>query len=166
MVEQKILQTAEDTLYPAVFGLFRDSGATTTVHQVTCDRELPSKIAEYIERSAAQMKEINCHLAAELAHTECVILWGAGQLAMKLLALPSLARMQVRAVVDNNPTLRGKNLRGAPVVGPKELVGGREPIIIATLLHADEIRAQIRRLGLANPVFSLLPDPNPEIHHS
>lgn len=162
VVEQKILQTAEDTLYPAVFGLFRDSGATTPVHQVTCDRELPSKIGQYIEQSTAQMKEIDQHLATELAHTECVILWGAGQLAMKLLALPSLARKQVRAVVDNNPTLRGKKLRGAPVVSPKELAGTHEPIIIATLLHADEIRAQIRRLGLANTVLSLLPDPDPE----
>jgi SAM-dependent methyltransferase len=162
VVEHKILQTAEDTLYPAVFGLFRDSGATTPVHQVNCDRELPSKIGQYIEQSTAQMKKIDQHLATELAHTECVLLWGAGQLAMKLLALPSLARKQVRAVVDNNPTLRGKKLRGAPVVSPKELAGTHEPIIIATLLHADEIRAQIRRLGLANTVLSLLPDPDPE----
>jgi SAM-dependent methyltransferase len=161
VVEQKILQTAEDTLYPAVFGLFRDSGATTAVQQVTCDRELPSKISEYIERSATRLKEVDGHLASELAQVEHVILWGAGQLAMKLLSLPSLSRVRVRAVVDNNPALRGKKLRGAPVVGPKELAGSHYPIIIATLLHADEIRAQIRRLGLANPVLSLLPEQTP-----
>ena len=76
---------------------------------------------------------------------------------MKLLTLPCLARTHVRFLVDNNPILRGKTLAGSPVVGPQEIAGTREPIIIATLLHADEISAQIRRLGLSNPVLSLLP---------
>jgi hypothetical protein len=31
------------------------------------------------------------------------------------------------------------------------------------LLHADEISAQICRLGLRNPVFSLLQDSNPDL---
>jgi hypothetical protein len=64
--------------------------------------------------------------------------------------------------VDNNPILRGKTLVGSPVVGPQEIAGTREPIIIATLLHTDEISAQIRRLGFSNPVFSLLPHSNGE----
>jgi 2-polyprenyl-3-methyl-5-hydroxy-6-metoxy-1,4-benzoquinol methylase len=161
-VDQKVIQTAEDTLYPAVFGLFRDCGGTAD-ERVVCDQELPSKIAAYIRHSAEQMERINHHLAGQLVSTQRVILWGAGQFAMKLLALPCLAQIQVRALVDNNPILRGKTLAGAPVIGPQELgpleiAGVREPIIIATLLHADEISAQIRRLGLSNPVLSLLQD--------
>jgi hypothetical protein len=58
-------------------------------------------------------------------------------------------------------------MAGAPVIGPHELgsqeiAGTSEPIIIATLLHADEISAQIRRLGLSHPVLSLLQDSNAE----
>jgi SAM-dependent methyltransferase len=166
-VDQKVIQTAEDTLYPAVFGLFRDSGGTAD-ERVVCDQELPSKIAAYIRHSAEQMERINHHLAGQVANTQRVILWGAGQFAMKLLALPCLAQIQVRALVDNNPILRGKRLAGAPVIGPQELgpqeiAGTPEPIIIATLLHADEINAQIRRLGLNNPVLSLLPDSNSDL---
>jgi hypothetical protein len=87
---------------------------------------------------------------------------------MKLLALPCLAQTEVRALVDNNPILRGKTLAGAPVIGPQELgareiADPRDPIIIATLLHADEIGTQIRRLGLGNPVLSLLPDSNSDL---
>jgi len=78
-------------------------------------------------------------------------------LAMKLLALPALAQIDVCSVVDNNPVLRGKTLKGAPIVGPHEIADTREPILIATLLHADEIIAQIRHLGLSNPI--LLPQP-------
>jgi 2-polyprenyl-3-methyl-5-hydroxy-6-metoxy-1,4-benzoquinol methylase len=167
VVEKKVIQTAGDTLYPAVFGVFRDSGGTTDEH-VVCDQELPSKIATYIRHSAEQMERINHHLAGQLTNTRRVILWGAGQFAMKLLALPCLARTEVRALVDNNPILRGKTIAGAPIIGPEELgpqeiAGTGEPIIIATLLHADEISAQIRGLGLSNPVFSLLQDSTPDL---
>jgi len=168
LVEQKVIQTAEDTHYPAVFGLFRDSGGTADEHVVVCDQELPRRIAAYIRHSAEQMERINRDLASQLANTPRVILWGAGQLAMKLLALPCLAQTEVRALVDNNPILRGRTLAGAPIIGPEEMgpgkiAGTREPIIIATLLHADEISAQIRRLGLSNPVISLPHNSNSEV---
>jgi len=162
VVEKKVIQTAGDTLYPAVFGLFRDCGGTAD-ERVVCDQELPIRIAAYIRHSAEQMQRINRNLAGQLANTQRIILWGAGQFAMKLLALPCLAQTRVRALVDNNPILRGKTIAGAPIIGPRELgpreiAGTGEPIIIATLLHANEISAQIRRLGLSNPVLSLLQD--------
>jgi SAM-dependent methyltransferase len=176
LVEQKVIQTAEDTLYPAVFGLFRDSGGTADEHAVVCDQELPSRIAAYIRHSAEQMERIDQYLASQLENTPRVILWGAGQLAMKLLALPCLAQTEVRALVDNNPILRGKTLAGAPIIGPGEMgpqemgprniASTREPIIIATLLHADEISAQIRRLGLSNPVISLPHNSNSEVRRA
>jgi 2-polyprenyl-3-methyl-5-hydroxy-6-metoxy-1,4-benzoquinol methylase len=156
MVEQKVIQTTEATLYPAVFGLFRDNNEAADERLVVCDQELPSRIAAYIQHSAEHMEMINDHLAGKLADAQRVIVWGAGQFAMKLLALPCLAQTEVRALVDNNPILRGKTLAGAPIVGPKRIAGTREPIIIATLLHADEIATQIHGLGLSNPVISLL----------
>lgn len=154
-VAQKVIQTAETTFYPAVFGMFRDIGRIRD-ERLTSDTELPSRIAAYIRHSAEEMERINQHLGSELAHIERVILWGAGQFAMKLLSFPCLAETQVTAVVDNNPILRGKSLAGAPIVGPHEIGETSEPIVIATLLHDEEISAQIRRLGLRNPILSLL----------
>jgi 2-polyprenyl-3-methyl-5-hydroxy-6-metoxy-1,4-benzoquinol methylase len=157
LVEQKVFQTAEDTLYPAVFGFFRDRQGAADERIVACDQELPSKIANYIRHSGEQMEALNEQLASQLTNTRRVILWGAGQLAMKLLALPALAQIEVCALVDSNPVLRGKKLKGAPIVGPQEIAGTRDPILIATLLHSGEISAQIRRLGIHNPVLSLQP---------
>jgi hypothetical protein len=74
---------------------------------------------------------------------------------MKLLALPCFAQLTIRALVDNNPILKDKAFAGTPVVGPQHIASTAEPIIITTLLHDDEIRAQIRQLGLSNPVISL-----------
>ncbi|HLB92770.1 MAG TPA: class I SAM-dependent methyltransferase [Terriglobales bacterium] len=155
LVEQKLIQTAADTLYPAVFGIFRDQGEIAEERAVVRDCELPSAIDSYIQHSAEQMEQINQHLAKHLTNTSEVILWGAGQLAMKLLALPCFAQLTIRALVDNNPILKDKAFAGTPVVGPQHIVSTAEPIIITTLLHDDEIRAQIRQLGLSNPVISL-----------
>jgi 2-polyprenyl-3-methyl-5-hydroxy-6-metoxy-1,4-benzoquinol methylase len=163
LVEQKVLQTAADIQYPAVFGVFRDLGVAARHSDVIRDPDLPGKIGRYIQQSAAMMDRINLHLESELAARQQVIVWGTGQLAMKLLALPCLSRAKVRALVDNNPILKGKTLAGAPILAPADIAGTREPIVIATLLHADEIAAQIRRLGLANPVLSLLPSSVAEV---
>jgi SAM-dependent methyltransferase len=154
LLEQKVIQTSADTLYPAVFGLFRDCGGTTDERSV-CDQALPSRIATYIRHSSEQMENINRHLASQFRNVRGVILWGAGQLSMKLLTLPCFDRTRISALVDNNPILRGKTMAGAVVVGPKEISDTREPIVIATLLHAEEIRDQIRGLGLSNPVLTL-----------
>jgi 2-polyprenyl-3-methyl-5-hydroxy-6-metoxy-1,4-benzoquinol methylase len=157
LVEQKVLQTSADMQYPAVFGIFRDLGIASTESDVIADLDLPRQLAGYICDSEAMMKGIDQHLATELRAQKTVTLWGAGQLAMKLLALPCLARpVAVRAIVDSNPVLRGKRLRGSPVVAPDEIAGTQEPIVIATLLHAKAIAAQIRQLGLKNRIVSLL----------
>jgi len=165
-VERKVFPTGKDTDYPAVFGIFRDSGNSAGERPAIRDYELPERIDAYVRRSAQQMETINHHLATQLANQPRVMLWGAGQLAMKLLALPCLRSTEICALVDNNPILRGKRFGSAPVLGPQEIAGSREPIVIGTLLHAGEIISQIRRLGLHNPVLELLPRSRTEVPSS
>jgi 2-polyprenyl-3-methyl-5-hydroxy-6-metoxy-1,4-benzoquinol methylase len=157
LVEQKQLQTSAATRYPAVFGVFRDLGLVASEFDVIADPDLPKQIAAYIHGSKAMMTRINDHLQSELRRFKTVILWGAGQLAMKVLALPCLETTAIRAIVDSNPILRGKKFRRSPVVAPYEIAGTSETIVITSLLHANEIAAQIRQLGLSNPVVPLLP---------
>jgi 2-polyprenyl-3-methyl-5-hydroxy-6-metoxy-1,4-benzoquinol methylase len=163
VVEQKLLEISAHTYYPAVFGVFRDLGVVANQYDVIRDPDLPSAIGAYIQSSTVMLEQISGRLAAKLRGKSKVILWGAGQLAMKLLALPCLERMPIRAIVDNNPVLRGKTLRGSPIVAPSGIANTSEPIIITTLLHADEIAAQIRELGLKNPVVPLLPSSSAEV---
>lgn len=157
LVEQKVLQTSAETQYPAVFGVFRDLGIAASESDVIADPDLPKQIAAYVRTSAAMTDRINRHLETELRGHNAVILWGAGQLAMKVLSLPALANISLRAIVDSNPVLRGKKFLGTPVVAPAEIAGTSEPILITTLLHACEIVSQIRQMGLRNPVVQLLP---------
>jgi 2-polyprenyl-3-methyl-5-hydroxy-6-metoxy-1,4-benzoquinol methylase len=164
-VGQKLLQTSADTQYPAIWGMFRHLGLAASESDVIADPDLPQKIAAYIRDSAAMMDRIGRHLEAALKGHNTVIVWGAGQLAMKLLALSCLKRHALRAIVDNNPVLRGKTLCGSPVVAPADIADIPEPIVITTLLHASEIEAQIRQMGLRNPVIRLLAPAAAEERH-
>jgi SAM-dependent methyltransferase len=157
LVEPKLIRTAKETYYPAVFGIFRDTGGSTQPACVICDKVLPSRIGEYIRRSSELMDRISRNLAILLANRKRILFWGAGQLAMKLLTLRCLAGTEVLAIVDSNPVLHGKKLAGAPIVSPEQIDGSQEPILITTLLHRDEIAGQVRRLGLHNPILHLLP---------
>jgi 2-polyprenyl-3-methyl-5-hydroxy-6-metoxy-1,4-benzoquinol methylase len=162
LVEQKLLRISADVYYPAVFGIFRDLGVAAQPSDFIRDPDLPEAIDTYIQNSTTMMDQIGAHLASMLRGHASIILWGAGQLAMKLLSLPCLEAMPIRAVIDSNPVLRGKTLRGSPIVAPAEITDSLEPIVITTLLHADEIAAQIRKLGLKNHVISLPPAPGGE----
>jgi len=97
---------------PSRFRPLRRQRPNRDERMAICDRELPARITSYIGHSAEQMEQINRHLAAQLTKNQSVILWGAGQLAMKLLALPALAHTPVRALVDNKPDPPGKDAGG------------------------------------------------------
>ena len=165
LVGQKLLQTSADTQYPAIWGMFRDLGLAARDSDLIADPDLPNQIAAYIRDSAVMMDRMGFHLEAALKGHKTVILWGAGQLAMKLLAFSCLKRHALRAIVDNNPVLRGKTLGGSPVVAPADIAGSPEPIVITTLLHATEIEAQIRQMGLRNTVIQLLAPSTAEERH-
>lgn len=70
-----------------------------------------------------------------------VLVWGTGQLTLKLLAETTLGRAEIVAFVDNNAATWGKTLRGVPIVAPIMLVqqGWTYPIVIATILHQEAI---------------------------
>jgi SAM-dependent methyltransferase len=84
-----------------------------------------------------------------------VIIWGTGQLAMKLLAETSLANAQIVAFVDGNPVNHGKILRGVPILAPEEIVEMDQPIIVTSILHQKAIAYRIRQLELSNKVILL-----------
>jgi hypothetical protein len=109
----------------------------------------------YIRDSRALMGRLNAQIEAALPPSGRVILWGAGQLAMKLLEDTVLRDAELVACVDGNSIHHGRRLRGAPVLPPEQAPSGDTPILITTLLHADEIRSRIRGLGLPNPVIAL-----------
>jgi hypothetical protein len=148
----KTLQTSSQTQYPAVFGFWKQA---ETSRAVVKDVDLCKKIEQYIEQSKAIMDRIEIHLQVFLKRSPQIIVWGTGQLAMKLLVETSLASADILAFVDNNPINQGKVLRNIPIISPDQLSELNVPVLITTLLHHHAIAEQIRNMNIKNEIVFL-----------
>lgn len=120
------------------------------------DADFRASIGRYIESSATIMAGLDTQVRRVLAVGEPIVVWGTGQLAMKLLCHTALGDARIVAFVDGNPIKTGKKLRGVPVVGPSALAADPQaPILITTMRREHEIRRELTALGLPNPVFGL-----------
>jgi hypothetical protein len=54
---------------------------------------------------------------------------------MKLLLECSLATAEILAFIDSNPINHGKKLHGINIIGPEQIIGLSEPILIASTLQ-------------------------------
>jgi 2-polyprenyl-3-methyl-5-hydroxy-6-metoxy-1,4-benzoquinol methylase len=151
----KTLESPPPLPYPAVFAIFRKGPQTASAARVP-DEELKGRIKEYIDRSRDLMRSINCRLREVVNKSPELIVWGTGQLAMKLLAETALGDARVVAFIDGNPINHGKTLHGQPILAPEAARGLRYPIVITSMLHQEAILRTIRgRLELSNPVITL-----------
>jgi 2-polyprenyl-3-methyl-5-hydroxy-6-metoxy-1,4-benzoquinol methylase len=145
--------------YPALYVVARLDNGRDTAHAtddlIHMDETLRGSLAEYIEKSTALWRKVDAQLKAVLAEHGEVILWGAGQLAMKLLSGTCLRNARIAAIVDSSSSRHGKLIRGVKVIAPAQLDSGRAPIVITSMLHEEGIEKNIRKLGLKNPVVRL-----------
>ncbi len=153
----KDLVAGINLFYPAVFGFWKKADVSMATFMKR-DAVLRLKIEEYIVQSKQMLSDIDSRLVSLLAHAPSIIVWGTGQLSMKLLAETSLARANIVAFVDNNPTNQGKILHGKPILAPQEIEKLDSPILLTTLLHHNSIAKQIRDMGLKNEIVFLQGD--------
>ena len=156
---QKTIEASAGVPYPALWIMAERCAAPAAraTSAIERDAELCPSIERYIVRSSAQIAAIDAHLATELAGVDQIVVWGAGQTILKLLAVSSLARARIAAFVDTNPMLHGKQLRRAPILPPDALASLPHPILIGSLISQEPIARRIRELGLPNRVLFLQP---------
>lgn len=152
----KTLSMTGGLAYPACFGVFRLS-ASAAAHPPAWRRapDFLLAIERYITRSAALLSEIDIRLADSLRGP--VIVWGAGQLTLKLLVETRLGSADIVAFTDGNRLHHGKTLRDRPIIPPFALRDlPPHPIVIGSLLHHAAIARHIREeLSLSNPIVML-----------
>ncbi len=140
--------------------LARGSTLESEETELGFDDALDAGIARYIMLSNALLEQIDAHLTAEIGAADGVIIWGAGQLAMKLLSTTVLARVPVVAIVDGSPQKHGLHLNGIPIVAPEKLAGSTEPIVVTSVHHETSILRACADLGLTNRLIQI---PRPSI---
>ena len=152
----KVVPLAPNSPFPAFFVVATPS-ADVSAQSLEKDEVLNACLIDYIAISRRIMDEIDAHLRCVLAQTPEVLVWGTGQLAMKLLAETSLANAEIVAFVDSNPINQGLFLRGIPILAPSQVKTSMTPIIVASTLHYRDICESIRQHELLNPVIALRP---------
>ena len=151
----KTLFAAPGMPYPAVFSFFTKNSPATESGPLEKDSELRVRILDYITRSQAIMESIDKRIQEVLQKNAEVIVWGTGQLAMKLLGETCLAKAKIAAFVDGNPINHGKLLKGSPILAPSQSQGSKQPIIVASIIQGQAIAQAIKKLNLPNPVILL-----------
>ena len=149
----KTIFSAKDIPYPANYGFARMENFTPEFQK---DAELANSLEGYVVASHALMSRIDTTIKKVINESPEIIVWGTGQLTMKLLSDTCLANAKVSAFVDGNPVNQGKLIREVRVIGGDDLSSSTIPILVSSLINAGAIIQTIRRLGLTNPVMTLL----------
>jgi hypothetical protein len=122
---------------------------------VECDGQLIRILEQFTERSRKDLDSIDGRLRERLGGYREFILWGMGELSMKLLAQTVLAELDPVALVDGNAARQGAQYRGEPVVSPDAIRRDDVPIVIGSLIRDEPIISAIAARQLPNPVVPL-----------
>ena len=156
-VGKKTIELADAVPYPALFGFWRKSAARFTPSSLGCSDDFVSSIRRYIELSDSLLADMDARIGRALDGGAELVVWGTGQLTMKLLAETRLGGGRIAFFVDSNPINWGRTLRGVPISSPERLIGNsRIPILIGSIWHQKSIAARIRsEMGLQNEIITL-----------
>jgi hypothetical protein len=149
----KTIYSSKEMPYPALFWFARKSDDRVPI---TRDVELGAALEGYVAASHALMDRINTNIQRVMANYPDMIVWGTGQLTMKLLEDTHLRDANITAFVDGNPINQGKLLRGRKVIAGAEIDSQNTPVLVCSLINAESIIETIRGLDLHNPVITLL----------
>ena len=136
-----------------VKALFRHTGRS---RPWVPDTRTKGALEAYVGRSQA-LEQGLASILDRLAESHLPILvWGVGTHTQHLLSSSRLGEVNIQAFLDSNLNYRGHTLQGAPVLGPGDLAGRTEPILISSQQFQEEIADQIRNgLGLSNEIIRL-----------
>lgn len=148
----KWIESAPGMPYPAVYAFVRPVQAE---HAVTRDEALRSSLRDYVCKSQVLLDQIDLGLQPLVDSGTAIVVWGVGQLTLKLLAQTCLKDANITAFIDGNPVHQGKKLLERPVLAPGEFQRPSDTIVISSIINQASIQSAIARLGLPNPVFLL-----------
>ena len=154
----RMIRTSPQCPYPVIFGFFRESSAAQGPAIMQGDDHFLRSLQDYIAQSSAKLARIEVLIEPITQARTPLVVWGTGQLTMKLLAETSLRRANLVAFVDGNPINYGKSLLGRAIRAPHGLHALKSDtvILIASLLHQEAITRKIRgELGLTNKIIVL-----------
>jgi len=143
--------------YPAMWNLFRLDPKAVPPKEWIKDSKLGESLVSYTAASEKLLSQVEEKIQKLAESQTPVIVWGVGQLTLKLLAQSSLGKCNIVAFTDGSPGHYGKKIKGLTVLPPAELASlPPHSILIGSLLHHQAIAERIvNDLKLENPIITL-----------
>jgi 2-polyprenyl-3-methyl-5-hydroxy-6-metoxy-1,4-benzoquinol methylase len=156
-LKEKIFDIAPQKTYPAIYGFWQRQSDHPQKEVIELDTRLKENIEQYIQGSKEMMRSMDEKIQAALQINHEIMVWGTGQLSMKLLAETALSQATITAFIDGNPINHGQVISGVEIVPPSQIQARNlsQPILITSTLSQEAIHENIKKMGLANPIILL-----------
>ncbi len=138
------IEWREGVIEPIASGLYKKgSGASSQF-----DHGTRPALNRYLEFS--EIGDLGIFAVIELLcrTQEPILVWGAGTLARRLLAVSKLADTNLVGFVDSNPHLQGERLANKPIFRPTDVEVRGQSILICSITFEKEIAKAISELSL------------------
>jgi SAM-dependent methyltransferase len=156
-LEQVMIRSGPEHPYPAIRGCWRvgEVEDASTPDRASVDRHREA-LARYAAVSEQLFAGIDQRIAAEVGD-ESFVLWGAGQLATKILSRASFPKEGLAFIVDAAPTRQGQRLGTFEVLAPASVKPADWPtkIVAGSIFAETSIEKAARALGVDAEVIAL-----------
>lgn len=134
--------------------LYKDSENSSSgecpFDHMTCE-----SIREYVNRVSRKEKDSIEYIKKLEAIQSPVAVFGTGAYLMHFMAVSSLKRCNILHFADNNKMKQGKFIYGHEIEAPECLESFDGTVLIASMLHADEIRQQLCKIKRFDDIYTL-----------
>jgi SAM-dependent methyltransferase len=156
-LQQVMVRSGPAHPYPAIRGCWRliDGGRPSPPTDAVIEAH-----REALSRYAAVSEEMFCEIDERIAAgvgNETFVLWGAGQLAMKILSRTGFPSAQLAFVVDAAPTRQGQKLGTHEVLAPATIPAEAWPrkVVAGSVFAEASIERSALSLGIDLDVIEL-----------
>ena len=139
--------------YPAVYVVLRKGDPGLWDGRFSYTDGVRRGLSEHLEWS--RRHSIDNYLEALQKSDESVVVWGAGQMTFRLLAISPLGKCNIAFFIDKDTTKQGTQLNGVSVLAPEALDEFGGTVLIASAYYSDEIADDIKRRGYKNTIVNL-----------
>lgn len=134
--------------YPVVYGIWTVAPAEPLAQSIVPDKVLAEGIRRYVIESRELLNQIDAGLRNVISRKDSVMIWGAGQLSMKLMRDTILSDTNIAGIIDSSPQKQGLHFDGVAVISPEMAAAQTSPVVIGSIHHSDLIgETAIKVLG-------------------
>jgi SAM-dependent methyltransferase len=149
-IEFKVTETKS---YPAVYSVFQKTENPLSGELKPTDSTKESFV-KFLEQSKSN--DENDKIIKQLVNNqEPVIIWGAGQFALRLLANSELGKSNILGFIDSDSNKQGKKILNYTIFRPDYLLEINASVLICSALYSSDILKTIKEINNSIKVYSV-----------